>query len=587
MVETFDYVIVGGGTAGLVVANRLSDTPTVRVAVIEPGGDERNNPNVTIPTNYMKAYNTPIDWAYRTVPQLGVNNEPLIYHQGRAIGGTSTINAMAYIRANEADLDAWEKLGNPGWNWASLYPYYKRSENFTIPGPGLQASGVTFDASVHGNSGPVRTGYLTAFGNLTLMPTVQNAWEELGIPHNVDSGGGNIHGVSTNPLTIEPAVMDLRWDAAQAYWYPVEERPNLRIIKGTAQRLVWADAPKSEEPKDKKSGGISANGVEYMTEDGQAAVVSATKEVILSAGSLISPLILEASGVGNPSILKDFGIPIRVNLPGVGENFQDQGNNFFVYSTTAEATGVAVSQAFASPADIFGSNLAEIASSTRNELPRWADQIVSASGDTGVLLNKSAVETVLRVQHDLVFGESATTLAEFLVQAMGDGTLVSQFWTLFPFSRGSVHLASADLSKINEFVLDPRFNLVDFDITAQILAAKLAARLGKTGALSSLTAGRIQPSLDVLPENATNAQWAEFIKTTMDVDHHNIGTTSMMSRDLGGVVDPELRVYGTANVRVVDMSIIPLHFSGHPTATLYAVAERAADIIKRSPLYAA
>lgn len=210
------------------------------------------------------------------------------------------------------------------------------------------------------------------------------------------------------------------------------------------------------------------------------------------------------------------GIPVKVNLPGVGENFQDQGNNAIVYNATAEAMGVAVSQTFASPADIFGSNLAEIARSTRNELPRWADQVVSASGGAGVLLNKSAVQTVLRVQHDLVFGEGATTLAEYLTQVMGDGTLVSQFWALYPFSRGSVHLASVDVSRINEPRIDPRFNLVDFDLVTQTQTSKLAEQLRKTGPLSSLASVRIHPDLDVLPENATDAQWREFIKTTSE-----------------------------------------------------------------------
>ncbi|KAK4675024.1 hypothetical protein QC764_000190 [Podospora pseudoanserina] len=584
--EVFDYVIVGGGTAGLVVANRLSETPTVRVAVIEAGGDERNNPNVTLASGYitMAAYNTPIDWAYQTVPQPGVNNTPLTYHQGKAIGGTSAINGMAYVRSNQADLDAWERLGNPGWNWASLYPYSMGAENFTFPGPGLQASGVTFDAAVHGYSGPIHTGYGSALGNMTLMPAVQDAWEELGLLPNVDTGRGKNRGVSANPLTLEPGLPSIRCDSARAYWYPVEDRPNLKIIKGTARRLVWR---KNNKPCSKKAN--TATGVEYLDEDGQAVVLSATKEVILSAGSLRTPLVLESSGVGNQGILKRLGIPVVVSLPGVGENFQDQGNNIVFYNTTANATGAVVSQTWASPADVFGSDLADIANSTRNELPRWADLIVSASGDAGALLNRSAVEAVLRAQHDLVFGDSegATTLVEFVTTAFGNGMLMSQHWTLFPFSRGSVHLASADVSKINEPRIDPRFNLVDFDITAQTQAAKLAARLGKTDALGPLVSERIRPSLDILPENATDAQWREFIKTTLDVDHHIVGTAAMMSRDLGGVVDPELRVYGTANVRVVDMSVIPLHFSGHPVATLYAVAERAADIIRRSPLYAA
>ena len=205
---------------------------------------------------------------------------------------------------------------------------------------------------------------------------------------------------------------------------------------------------------------------------------------------------------------------MRVSLAGVGENFQDQGNNALIYNATAEAAGVAVSQTFASAADIFGGRLGEIARSTRNELPRWAEQIVSASGGAGAVLNKSAVESVLSVQHDLVFGARATTLAEYTTQAMGDGTLASRFWALYPFSRGSVHLSSASVSSINQPRIDPRFNLIEFDLATQSQICQLARRLRETGRLSSLAAGRIQPSLDALPKNATEAQWGDFIRTT-------------------------------------------------------------------------
>ncbi|KAI6415730.1 hypothetical protein MCOR20_001330 [Pyricularia oryzae] len=585
--KVFDYVIVGGGTAGLVVANRLSEKPNVRVAVIEPGGDERNNPNVTLVTSYlnMSAFDTPIDWAYETVPQVGINGEPQIYHQGKAIGGTSAINAMAYIRSNKADIDAWEKLGNPGWNWDNLYPYSLAAENFSIPGPGLQASGVTFDPAFHGVSGPIRTGWGNDFSNLTLTPRLRDAWRELGLPSNLDTGGGDNHGVSTNPLTAQAGPPDIRWDAARGYWYPVEDRPNLTIIKGTVWRLVWrgGDAASGK-------GAVSASGVEYLDQDGQVAVLAATKEVVVAAGSLRTPLVLESSGVGNPGILENLGIPVVVDLPGVGENLQEQGNNRVVYSTTPEAAGIGISQTWANPADIFGSDLADVASRTRDELPRWADQIVSASAATGALLNRTAVEAVLRAQHELVFGGvaaegSATTLTEFVTQSLGTGVLIVSHWTLFPFSRGSVHLASADAARIDEPRIDPRLNLVEFDVTAQTQAARLGAQLAKTGSLSGLVAGRVQPSPEVLPEDATDDQWRDYIRTTSGIAYHNIGTASMMSRDLGGVVDPELKVYGTANVRVVDMSIIPMQLTGHPIAMLYAVAERAADIIKQSPLY--
>lgn len=220
--------------------------------------------------------------------------------------------------------------------------------------------------------------------------------------------------------------------------------------------------------------------------------------------------------------MENLGIPVVVDLPGVGENLQEQGNNRVVYSTTPEAAGIGISQTWASPADIFGSDLADVASRTRDELPRWADQIVSASAATGALLNRTAVEAVLRAQHELVFGDAAaegnaTTLTEFVTQSLGTGVLIVSHWTLFPFSRGSVHLASADASRIDEPRIDPRLNLVEFDITAQTQAARLGAQLAKTGSLSGLVAGRVQPSPEVLPEDATDDQWRKYIRTTCEL----------------------------------------------------------------------
>lgn len=208
---------------------------------------------------------------------------------------------MSFIRSNKADIDAWEKLGNPGWNWDNLYPYSLAAENFSIPGPGLQESGITFDPAFHGVSGPIRTGWGNDFSNLTLTPTVRDAWEELGLPSNLDTGGGNNHGVSTNPLTAQAGPPDIRWDGARGYWYPVEDRPNLTIIKGTVWRLVWKDGDTITSGFEAS---ITATGVEYLDQDGQAVVLSATKEVILSAGSLRTPLVLESSGVGNPGCVR-------------------------------------------------------------------------------------------------------------------------------------------------------------------------------------------------------------------------------------------------------------------------------------------
>ncbi|KAL8348884.1 hypothetical protein RB601_002202 [Gaeumannomyces tritici] len=580
--EAFDYIVVGGGTAGLVVASRLSESPSVSVAVIEPGGDERGNPNVTDPDSWLLNFNTRTDWAYKTVPQPGLNEQPLDYHQGKALGGSSVINGMTYIRADAAEMDAWEALGNPGWNFSALFPYYLRSEAFTPPSEALQRAGVTYEPAVHSQRGMVHAGYPRGFtADSPYTFSVREAFENLGVPHNVDPAGGSVYGVSTNPQTLDRG-LNMRWDSARAYLHPAENRPNLKIIRGTGRRLTWASPGKGTR-QGAGCQGKRASGIEYITADGRSVELSANKEVILSAGSLRSPLILEASGIGNPRILKPLDIDVEIDLPGVGENFQEQPNTNFQYSSAANLTGHTVSQAFISAADLFGASVPAVAAHARAELPRWAELIASAADRPEYT---AAVETLLRLQHDLVFGRGDDApFAEVLALVAGGGVAGSAGWILFPFSRGSVHLASAAVADVDRPVIDPRLNLVGFDLRAQTEVGKWSERLWRTEPLASLGPVRVAPGLHVLPENATDEQWLEFTRTSTILGSHNLGTASMMSRELGGVVDPQLKVYGTSNVRVVDMSIFPMQHSGHPTATLYAVAERAAEIIKRSSVY--
>ncbi|KAH8846839.1 hypothetical protein MCOR27_010750 [Pyricularia oryzae] len=570
LAETFDYVVVGAGTAGLVIANRLSENSAVTVAVIEPGGDERENPQVKSASSFLQAFNTRVDWNYRTVNQPFVNNRPQQYHQGKGIGGTSIINGMNYIRAEKAEIDALEKLGNPGWNWNTLFPYYKRNERFTVPSEAQAKAGIKYKAENRGGDGPVRTGFPFDTANSTYGVQIRQTWANVGLPDNQDSSGGDVHGVSSNPLTIDRDA-HMRWDAARAYWIPAEGRPNLKMIRGTARKIVWRTGT---------SGAVQASGVEYLTAAGEAVVVDARREVVLSAGSLRSPAILEASGVGNPRVLQPLGINVTVNLPGVGENLQEQPNTSLNYVLRASLTGQNVMQAYATAADVFGSSTRAVAAATLANITTYAKLAVDASGGP-TFVNQTAVEVLMRVQHDLLFNQNVTA-AEYLTFVRQGGSLSLNFWWLYPFSRGSVHLSRdslADASVVAQPTIDPRLNMVPFDVTAQGMVAKLADKFSETSPIKD-----IKTSRGGLGANPTNTQWEDFARSGTAVNSHNLGTASMMKRELGGVVDPELKVYGTRNVRVVDMSIFPLQFSGHPQSTLYAVAERAAEIIKRATL---
>ncbi|KAI4869417.1 putative GMC oxidoreductase [Hypoxylon rubiginosum] len=565
--ETFDYVIAGGGTCGLVLANRLSEDPSIRVVVVEPGGDVRNNPNVTDVTAFTLAFDTEIDWQYTTTPQPAGGNQSIPFHAGKAIGGTSTINGMTYIRGDKAEFDAWEYLGNDGWNWETIYPYMKQVERFSSPTVAQQAAGASFNLEYHGWDGSVTTAFPFELSNGTLHELVQQSWEKLGYSLNPDVNGGETRGFSVWPQTLDREA-DIRDDAARAYYYPVEQRPNLKIIKGTATKITWADSVASDSP-------LLANGIEYQTTDGRTLTITATKEVLLSAGAVRSPPILERSGIGNPAILKRHGIETLVELHGVGEHLQDQPNTVLAYSSTINTTGTAPYATFATAQDIFGDKTAAIAATTAAKLSEWAGKVSEANHGA---IDASTLEKIFRLQHDLIFKKNVT-IAETLTSVSGD-FLVSAFWLLLPFSRGSVHLKSAEA--INDPAIDPEYLIVDFDLAVQTGLGRLSQDLWYTEPVSDLVVSNVLPGESILPRNATDEQWTAFISSTLAPNHHPIGSASMMSRELGGVVDPELKVYGTSNVRVVDASVLPMQMSGHLTATLYAVAERAAEFIKNS-----
>ncbi len=294
LAETFDYIIVGAGTSGLVVANRLSEDPSVTVVVIEPGTDQRNNPNVTDPMKFTQAFGTPIDWNYKTIQRVGPDGQVLILPQGKAWGGSSAINGMTYLRADAAEIDAWEKFGNTGWNWSTLLPYYIKSEKYGVPSNTQLAAGATFQPQYHGSNGPVRVGYPSSLQNGSFAPAVIQTWKGLSVPHNPDLNSGHVRGFSMGPQTLDG---DLRWDSARAYLYPVEQRQNLKIIEGTVKRITW----KSEMCKQPSGStdGLVANGVEYVTNTGQIKTLGVKREVVVSAGSVRTPLVLEGSGVGN------------------------------------------------------------------------------------------------------------------------------------------------------------------------------------------------------------------------------------------------------------------------------------------------
>ncbi|KAJ4304644.1 hypothetical protein N0V90_000170 [Kalmusia sp. IMI 367209] len=480
--DTYDYIIVGAGTSGLVLANRLSEDASITVAVIEPGTDQRNNPLVADPTKFGQAFGTDIDWQYRIPAEPGAADR------------------MTYIRGEAASIDAWESLENTNWTWATLLPYYKKSENYTTPTATQLAAGVTYRSECHGFDGHVRVGYTPELRNGSFSSPVLGAWNEIGLPHNPDLNSGVLRGFGMGPQTLDVETMT-RWDAARAYYLPIEGRPNVEILRGAVSRIGWSTK--------RRGGRLLAEGVHFVDDSNTTQTLLARKEIVLSAGTIRTPLILESSGIGNSHVLTSLGIETVVDLPGVGENLIGQPGHQFTYSGTLDPAANAY-HSFVDVADIYGNDTHSIEVSTSHQLSTWAQETADAS-PLGAP-NARSITKLLQVQHNLLFEQKAAA-AEILTIVLDD-ILLSQYWILQPFSRGSVHLRSA--KAIDEPLINPRFFSVDLDLASAIKTGKLVRRFWNTAPIVGNVGGILAPSLEVLPENATDSQWENYLKATRE-----------------------------------------------------------------------
>ncbi|KAK7451133.1 hypothetical protein VKT23_012810 [Stygiomarasmius scandens] len=305
---TYDYVIVGGGTVGLTVAARLSELPNVSVAVVEAGGTGIGNPNITDLRNRYLPYGTPIDWALPTLPQTSADGRVYTHRQGKVLGGSSAINGAVYLRPDVREFAAFETLGAKGWTWDNFLQYFKKSEHFHPETDELTAGQ---NESTHGFDGPIAVSYgfnVSSFFTEYAIPTL----EEIGRVNEDNSDGTPIGGTSQQ-LTIFPGTYNRSY-SANSYLWPNQNRENLHVFTDSlVSKLIWGED---------ENGLAVASGVEYITDNGTE--VLNAKHVILSAGALHSPKVLELSGVGDPSVLDNLGIESKVDLAGVGKNLQNQ-----------------------------------------------------------------------------------------------------------------------------------------------------------------------------------------------------------------------------------------------------------------------
>jgi choline dehydrogenase len=520
----YDFVVVGAGSAGCVLANRLTRDPEASVLLLEAGepDDERN---IRIPAAFPELFKTEADWEYYTEPQEHCGGRELYWPRGKTLGGCSSNNAMIYVRGHRSDYDRWAELGNDGWGYDSMLEYFKRAETFE---PSASA--------YHGDDGPL---------NVTEQTSPRPASEafvraavEAGYDRNDDFNGAEQEGVGQYHVTQKDGE---RHSAADAYLKPVLDRPNLTAETGAQATEVTIEAGR-------------ATGVEYR-QDGELHAVGANEEVVLSAGAVNSPHLLMLSGVGDPAHLSEHDIDVTVESPGVGRNLQDHLFVFTVYETADDASTL----------DDAGGLL---------DVLNWfvfkRGKLTSNVGEAGGFVRTAAEQS----RPDLQFHFAPSYFMEHGLANPADGRGLSIGATqLRPESRGRVTLASAD--PFDAPRIDPNYLAESEDVATLVEGVKRSREIAAQGPLSEYVEAEVWPGEDA----QSDAEIAEHVRERCHTVYHPVGTCKM-GDDEAAVVDDRLRVRGVEGLRVADASVMPTLVGGNTNAPTIAIAERAADLIR-------
>lgn len=533
---SYDYIILGGGSAGCVLANRLSADPACNVLLVE-AGSARRSLFVSMPTaNGFIFGNKNFDWSFRTTPQDGMNGRRVHWPRGRRLGGTSTINGMIYIRGNAADYDGWRQQGLDGWSYAEVLPYFKRLEDSHHGG-----------SEYHGTGGPLKTG--GAGGAAPIDLAFLEAAQQAGMEYNHDFNGARQQGVGLYDVSVSKGK---RSDTASAYIRPIKDRSNLTVMSSTyAQKL---------EMEGRRVTGVT------VTRKGRTQAIKAAKEVISCLGALNSPQLLMVSGIGPEQELTKHGIDVKHDLPGVGENLQDHLGLAVQYETLDAKATFDRFQRF-DRAMLLGLRYL-LTKTGPGAHPFWsAGAFHSSSPD--VAPEVQFFFTPMLVIED---PDNHRKLAK-----AGYQIDINQ---MRPDSRGRITLASEKMSDAP--LMDPRYLTEEKDRREMIDAVRAARDIGAQSAFDKYRGAEVSPGADRTSDEAI----LEYIKDNAISGYHPVGTCKMATdTDPMAVVDAQLRVHGIEGLRVVDASIMPTIVTGNTNAPTIMIAEKAADmIVGKTPL---
>ncbi|KAI0283502.1 alcohol oxidase [Russula brevipes] len=589
--KSFDYIIIG-----LVVATRLSEDPSVSVLVLEAGPPNLNDPAILIPGTYETLLgNGQYDWGFSTVPQVNANGRSIYWPRGKGLGGSSLINFFQFHRPSATDIDAFEKLGNKGWNWETLKKYCTKVEQFHLPE--MKDDTMRFDTREHGLEGPLEVGYPTLLSGYE-KPFVE-AIQSLGINLASEPFAGDTTGIWSTPLTISPRTRTRSY-SANVYYKPHASRNNLTVL--TSAHVARVSLEKLA------SGGAMAKSVSFLHE-GNEYLALVKREVIVSAGTVMSPQILELSGIGDADVLRKAGVEVVVDLPGVGNNVQEHYYVGVSYQVKEELESNYLTfdclrdpDELRKQTELYHSGekgIFDIKSSLMTFVP-----LSAISPDAQTLQEKYLASIRARIdigdcppglqkQYKLQLEHIEAQIPSHemtVMQSIGFAVAPEPkrkyvtFMSMLnhPFSRGSIHINSSD--PLKRPVIDPHAFEEEYDIRSFVESVKFTRRLVQQEPLKSILKGMSSVYLEEErfpgPSVQTDEEIMNFLKDYASTTFHTIGSCSMLPKEDGGVVDSKLKVYGTTNVRVMDISIIPLHIAAHTQAIAYAIGELGADIIE-------